>query len=138
VVAFWCFQYRPTRQGMFHDGSQSRSTTHCSRSIPAGPERPAHKQGRDNWRYQHPWPPSLKLVGHMAATAFVFTSFITLVWLTSWGFSFLHSVHPFPEDVYQLFEALKRALVLIDAALSSVVLLRGLWQFFLNVVRGES
>lgn len=74
----------------------------------------------------------------MAATAFVFASFITLVWLASWGLSFLHSIHPFSDDVFQLFEALKRALILIDAALSGVVLLRGLWQYLLSVVRGGS
>lgn len=74
----------------------------------------------------------------MAATAFVFISFITLVWLASFGFSVLHSIHPFSDDVFQLFDALKHALILIDAALCGVVLLRGLWQYLLNVIRGGS
>src|SRR5688572_24044784 len=107
------------------------------RSAP-GPGRPIQGPNRDSRGHQHPWPPALGLVGHMAATAFVFTSFITLVWLSSWGFSFLHSVHPFSDDTFQLFEALKRALILIDAALSGVVLLRGLWQYLVNVIRGQS
>lgn len=93
------------------------------------PERRAQQPRRDSHGHQDPWPPALQLVGHMAVTAFVFTSFMTLVWLSSVGFSFLHSIHPFPDDMYELFEALKRALILIDAALSGVVLLRGLWQY---------
>jgi hypothetical protein len=107
------------------------------RSAP-GPGRPTRDPSRDRRGHQHPWPPALRLVGHMAATAFVFTSFITLVWLSSWGFSFLHSVHPFSDETFQLFEALKRVLILIDAALSGVVLLRGLWQYLVNVIRGQS
>ena len=74
----------------------------------------------------------------MAATTFVFTSFVTLVWLASWGFSFLHSVHAFSDDAFQLFETLESVLIRVDAALSGVVLLRGVVQYILNVIRGES
>jgi hypothetical protein len=134
------FQYRPTRQGMFMTAVSHAAPPNALATFRSarGPERPAQEPSRNSQRHHHPWPPALQLVGHMAATAFVFTSFITLVWLASLGFSFLHSIHPFPDDVFQLFEALKRALILIDAALSGAVLLRGLWQYLLNVVRGGS
>jgi hypothetical protein len=102
------------------------------------PERPTQDPSRDRRQQRHPWSPAMRLVGHMAATAFVFTSFITLVWLASWVFSFLHSVHPFSDDNFQLFQTLESVLIRIDAALSGVVLLRGLWQYILNVIRGES
>jgi hypothetical protein len=74
----------------------------------------------------------------MAATTFVFTAFIALVWLASWGLSFLHSIHPFSDDTFELLETLKNVLIHIDAALSGVVLLRGLWQYLVNVIRGDS
>jgi hypothetical protein len=102
------------------------------------PERPTQDPSRDGRRHHRPWSPALRLVGHLAATAFVFISFITLVWLASWGFHFLHSVHPFSDDVFQLFEALKGVLIRLDAALSGVVLLRGLLQYLRNVIRGDS
>src|SRR5882724_173591 len=76
-------------------------------------ERSSQDPSRDRRRHRHPWSPSLRLVGHLAATAFVFTSFITLVWLASWVFSFLHSVHPFSEDVFQLFRTLESVLIRI-------------------------
>jgi len=102
------------------------------------PERPTQEPNRNRRHQQHPWSPALQLVGHMAATAFVFTSFITLVWLASLAFSFLHSVHPFSDDVFQLFQTLESVLIRIDAALTGVVLLRGLWQYILNVIRSDS
>lgn len=102
------------------------------------PERPTQVPDPDQRRHQDPWIPALRVVGHMAATTFIFTSFVTLVWLASWGFSFLHSVHAFSDDASQIFETLESVLIRIDAALSGVVLLRGLWQYILSVIRGHS
>jgi len=102
------------------------------------PERPTQDPNRDRRHQKHPWLPALRVVGHMAATAFIFTSFVTLLWLASWAFSFLHSVHPFSDDAFRLFQTLESVLIRIDAALSGVVLLRGLWQYILNVIRGDS
>ena len=102
------------------------------------PERPTRDPSRARRRHRSPWSPALRLVGHMAATTFVFTSFIVLVWLASWAFSFLHSAHPFSEYVFHLFETLEIVLIYVDIALSGVVLLRGLWQYILNVIRSDS
>jgi hypothetical protein len=74
----------------------------------------------------------------MAATTFIFTSFVTLVWLASCTFSFLHSVHPFSDDACRLFETMESLFIRIDAALSGVVLLRGLWLYVFNIIRSES
>ena len=74
----------------------------------------------------------------MAATLFVFTSFITLVWLASWVFSVLRSIHALPDDIYQVLEALEVLFIYLDAALCVVVVMRGLWQYILSVIRGES
>ena len=67
-----------------------------------------------------------------------FTSLITLVWLASWGFGFLHSVHPFSDNALQLFETLESVLIRIDAALCGVVMFRGLAQYVISVIRSDS
>ena len=41
-------------------------------------------------------------------------------------------------DIWLLFQTLESVLIRIDTALSGVVLLRGLWQYILNVIRGDS
>jgi len=102
------------------------------------PKQPAHKPGPNLGRQQGPWWPALEVVGHMAATTFVFMSFVTLVWLASWGFSFLHSVHALSDDAFQLTETLESVLIRIDVALSAVVLLRGLVKYILSNIRSDS
>ena len=102
------------------------------------PKLPARNPGPDFGRHQGPWWPALEVAGHMAATTFVFMSFVTLVWLASWGLSFLHSVHALSDDAFQLVETLESFLIRIDAALSAVVLLRGLVQYVLSNIRGDS
>jgi hypothetical protein len=104
------------------------------------PERPDQNRNRkpDEGHHENPWLAAVQLVGHMAATTFIFTSFVTLVWLASWGFSFLNSVHSFSDDDHRLFETLESVLIRIDAALSSVVLTRGLILYVLSIVRSKS
>ena len=102
------------------------------------PEQPTREPEPPRQHQHHPWLPALQLVGHMAATTFIFTSFVTLVWLASCTFSFLHSVHPFSDDACRLFETMESLFIRIDAALSGVVLLRGLWLYVFNIIRSES
>ena len=102
------------------------------------PQPPTQKPNPGSGRHQDPWWPALRVVGHMAAATFVFMSFVTLVWLASWGFSYLHSVHALSDDAFQLFETLESVLIRIDAALSAVVLLRGLVQYILSNIRSDS
>src|SRR5262245_17964934 len=96
------------------------------------PERPAKNPGRHHGKHGNPWSPAIQVVGHMTATMFVFMSLVTLTWLASWGFSYLHSVHIFADDTYQLLESLESMLIRIDAALCASVALRGLWQYLIN------
>ncbi len=107
------------------------------RSLPDR-ERPARERRRDHRPHGSPWSPARRVVGHIAATTFIFISFVTLVWLASWGFSFLHSIHAFSDEAYQIFRTLEVVLVFIDATLSGVVLLCGLWQYILSTMRGDS
>ena len=102
------------------------------------PERPTQDPEQDRYPHQNPWSPAIRLVGHMAATTFIFTSFVTLVWLASWAFGSLHSIHAFSDDAFHLFETLESVLIRIDVALSSVVLLRGVFFYVLSVIRSES
>jgi hypothetical protein len=92
----------------------------------------------DRKRNKRHRPPVLRLVGHLATTAFVFVSLITLVWVVSCMFSFMHSVHAFPEEIFRLFVRLEIALVYLDAIVSGVALLAGISRYILNVLRGDS
>ena len=79
-----------------------------------------------------------RLIGHLAATTLVFVVFVLLVWIASWTFSFVHSIHPFPNDVFKLLVKLEIILVYFDAAASGAVLLYGIGTYVLKVIRGES
>ena len=107
-----------------------RSLPHGNRSFQA---RRPHR-----WRNRNHWSSVVRLVGHLVTTAFVFISLITLVWLTSWAFSFMHSMHPFSDEAFQLFVRLKIVLIYLDAALSDIVLIFGVGRYILAVIRGNS
>jgi hypothetical protein len=89
-------------------------------------------------RRERHWSSILRLVGHLAATAFFFVSLITLTWIVSWAFSSMHSVHPFPDDTFQLFANLKIVLIYLDVLVSGIVLLAGVWHYILDVLKGDS
>jgi len=91
-------------------------------------------------RRQHPrhWNAALRLVGHLATTAFAFVSLITLAWIASWIFSVLHSAHPFSDDAFRFFVGLEGVLIRLDAAACGIVLLFGVGRYVLNVIKGNS
>jgi len=89
-------------------------------------------------RRKRHWSSILRLVGHLATTAFVFVSLITLVWVVSWTLSSMQSVHPFPDDIFELFAKLKIVLIYLDVLVSGIVLLAGIWHYILDVLKGDS
>lgn len=71
-------------------------------------------------------------------TSLVFLALITLVWIVSWTFHFMHSTHPFPDAAFQLLDRLKILLVYLDVAVSGIVLLNGIWHYIAKVLRGDA
>jgi hypothetical protein len=84
------------------------------------------------------WFSALRLVGHVATTAFVFLSLITFVWSVSWVFSLLQSTNPFSADALRVFGLLESILIRLDAAACGIVLLFGIGRYILNVAKGDS
>jgi hypothetical protein len=95
-------------------------------------------QHPDLARRPHNESPIWQLVGHLVATTLVFVVFVLLVWVASWTFSFVHSIHPFPDDVFRLLVRLEIILIYVDAVTSGAVLLYGVGSYVLKVVKGES
>lgn len=89
-------------------------------------------------RRQHHSLSVLRLVSHLVTTSLVFLALMTLVWTLSLIFHLMHSVHPFPDEAFQLLDRLKILLVYGDVAVSGVVLLNGIWHYIAEVIRGDS
>src|SRR5262245_19767131 len=79
----------------------------------------------------------LRLVCHLAITSLVFLALTTLVLIVSWTFHFMHSVYPFPDDVFRLLDRVEILLIYADVAVSGIVLLYGLWRYIVKVIRGN-
>ena len=89
-------------------------------------------------RYPSHWSSALKFVAHLAMTAFVFLSFVTIVWSVSLTFGLLQSTNPFSADALRVFGLLESILIRLDAAACGIVLLFGIGRYILNVVKGDS
>jgi hypothetical protein len=94
----------------------------------------------DPYRRRRPshWSFAVTFVGHLATTAFVFLSFVTLVWGVSFAFSILQSANPLSADALRVFVALEGLLIRIDAAACGIVLFLGITRYVSNVVKGDS
>jgi len=80
----------------------------------------------------------VRLVTHLATTSLVFLALITLVWIVSWTFHFMHSVYPFPDEAFRLLDRLEMLLIYADVVMSGIVLLDGVWNYVVEVIRGDS
>lgn len=85
-----------------------------------------------------PWKSVLLLITHLAATTVVFVALITGIWLGSWIFSLMHSIHEFPREVLEPLARLKVFLVYLDILLSGIILLIAVCRYIFKVLRGES
>ena len=81
---------------------------------------------------------ALRLVSHLAMTSLLFLALITLVWIVSWTFHFMHSLYPFPEAAFQLLDGAKIVLVYLDVTVSGIVMLNGIWHYVAEVIRGDA
>lgn len=80
------------------------------------------------------WSSVVGLVGHLIASAIIFTALFSLGWLVSIALHALHAIHPFPADMFEFVTRMEVYLVYADAALSSTILLTGMWRFCRDVV----
>jgi hypothetical protein len=76
----------------------------------------------------------LLLIGHLCATALVFVSLFTLGWGVAVAFAFLHSLHAFPDQIFELVSRLETGLIYLDAAVCAVVLLAGFVRFVREIL----
>lgn len=81
---------------------------------------------------------ALRLVTHLATTSLVFLALITLVWIVSWTFHFMHSVYPFSASAFRLLDRVEILLVYVDVVVSGIVLLNVTWNYIVKVIRGDS
>src|SRR5262245_40403567 len=72
----------------------------------------------------------------LAITAFVFLSFVTVVWGVSFAFGVLQSANPLSADALRVFGVLESILIRVDAAACGIVLLFGITRYILNVMKG--
>ena len=75
------------------------------------------------------------LIGHIAATALLFTTIMAVTWSISWSFAYLHEIHKFPDASQKILTYLEVALLFIDAALSLVLILFGAKKFVTELGR---
>lgn len=82
--------------------------------------------------------PALRLAVHLAATSLLFLALVIAVWMTSWAFHSLQSLHPLPNEFLRLLDRLEIWLVYLDGTLICGTLLFGSGRYFLDIVRGRS
>lgn len=82
------------------------------------------------------WKTVVALVGHLIATAVIFTSLFSIGWLVSLALHALHSVHPFPQETFRFVTRIEVYLVYLDSAVSGIVLLVGMGRFCRDMLEG--
>jgi len=75
------------------------------------------------------WASVIALVGHLIGTAVIFTALFSIGWAVSWILHALHEMHPFPDEIFKFVTRIEVYLVYVDATLSGIVLLAGMWRF---------
>lgn len=69
------------------------------------------------------------LIGHIAATAFLFVTIMAVTWAVAWSFSYLNEIHQFPAASQKILTYLEVALLAIDALLCLALILFGARRF---------
>ncbi|MEO8002232.1 MAG: hypothetical protein ABI644_10175 [Arenimonas sp.] len=82
------------------------------------------------------WQSSLNLIGHLAGTAVIFSSFLGIVWSVSWLLAYLNSIHAFPKVIYGILTNFEVYLVYADIAVCGYVVLAGAWRFCRDITEG--
>ena len=80
---------------------------------------------------------ALQLASHFLMTTFLFLALAIAVWIASWGFQSLQSVHQFPDELFHVLDRLEVWFVYADAALICCTLFFGCLQYIWDVLRGH-
>lgn len=83
------------------------------------------------------WWSVLSLMGHLLATAVIFTSLFTIGWLVSVVLHALHRYHPFPDEMFKFVTRIELYLIYADSVLSGIALLVGMVRFCKQVMEVE-
>ena len=75
------------------------------------------------------------LIGHLFNSIIVFVALFTFGWSASFALTYLHQIHPFPEDMLRFVMKLEMGLIYMDASISSLLLIVGAVRFCRKVVR---
>lgn len=108
------------------------------RSILPGRHQPIRIPGSHGRRAPGHWSSAVRFVGHLVITAFVFLSFVTVVWGVAFALAVLQSANPLSDDALHVFGVLESVLIRVDAVACGVVLIFGITKYVLNVMKGES
>ena len=73
------------------------------------------------------------LIGHLAATAIMFVSLLTIAWGLAALLSWFNTIHPFPVQIFAFVTKLEVVLVYVDTASCAMVLLGGTWHFLKEI-----
>lgn len=76
----------------------------------------------------------LSLLGHLLASAVIFTSLFTMSWLVSLTLHALHRHHPFPEDMFRFVTRIELYLIYVDSVFSGAIVLFGMVRFCKQVI----
>jgi hypothetical protein len=80
------------------------------------------------------WGAIFSLVGHLAGTAVIFVSLITLGWGVSFIMHSLDAVHHFPQEILNIFTKFELYLTYLDIALCTVFLFAGARRFYRDIM----
>ena len=78
----------------------------------------------------------LILLGHLVGTTLIFGSFFVLIWLLSYLLSWLHGIHQFPQEIFEVIQKIELGAIYVDAGLCVVVLIAGMLKFCKDIFRG--
>lgn len=80
------------------------------------------------------WGAVFSLIGHLAGTAVIFVSLITLGWGISFIMHALNEAHHFPEEILNVFTKFELYLTYLDIILCSIFLFAGARRFYRDVL----
>lgn len=69
------------------------------------------------------------LIAHLCGTAIIFVTFFTIGWAVSYLLHWLHSIHPFPDEIFRIITKIEVVVIYADGLLCGVVLMAGALRF---------
>lgn len=83
------------------------------------------------------WESVVALIAHLAGTGVIFVAFILLGWVVTYILVGLHTLHPFPEEIFRLITRIELGLIYVDAGLCAIVLFAGMAKFCRDIVGAQ-